>query len=87
MPIHWATFNLAPHAWAEPGEWTRDAAEEAEQAAAFPRPGEPFEPAGRAAHGALVAAAVRAARPPLARARGPGPTPVPLGELDLAGER
>ncbi|MBC2900513.1 MBL fold metallo-hydrolase [Streptomyces cupreus] len=46
LPIHWATFNLAPHAWAEPGEWTRDAADEAGQAAAFPRPGEPFEPAG-----------------------------------------
>ncbi|MEU9732909.1 MBL fold metallo-hydrolase [Streptomyces sp. NPDC048002] len=46
LPIHWATFNLAAHAWAEPGEWTRDAADEAGQAAAFPRPGEPFEPAG-----------------------------------------
>ncbi|WP_432067819.1 MBL fold metallo-hydrolase [Streptomyces sp. C10-9-1] len=46
LPIHWGTFNLAPHPWAEPGEWTRDAAEEAGQAAAFPRPGEPFEPAG-----------------------------------------
>ncbi|MFI1731697.1 MBL fold metallo-hydrolase [Streptomyces acidicola] len=46
LPIHWGTFNLAPHAWAEPGEWTRDAAEEAGQAVAFPRPGEPFEPAG-----------------------------------------
>lgn len=38
MPIHWGTFNLAPHAWAEPGEWTKDAAEEAEQPAAFPAP-------------------------------------------------
>lgn len=47
MPIHWGTFNLAPHAWAEPGEWTKDAAEEAGQAAAFPRPGEPFEPGGK----------------------------------------
>jgi L-ascorbate metabolism protein UlaG (beta-lactamase superfamily) len=46
MPIHWGTFNLSLHAWAEPGEWTKDAAEEAEQSAAFPRPGEPFEPAG-----------------------------------------
>jgi L-ascorbate metabolism protein UlaG (beta-lactamase superfamily) len=46
LPIHWGTFNLAPHAWAEPGEWTRDAAAEAAQPAAFPRPGEPFEPAG-----------------------------------------
>ncbi|MFF0473346.1 MBL fold metallo-hydrolase [Streptomyces sp. NPDC004284] len=47
LPIHWGTFNLAPHPWAEPGEWTRDAAEEAGQAVAFPRPGEPFEPAGK----------------------------------------
>jgi L-ascorbate metabolism protein UlaG (beta-lactamase superfamily) len=46
LPIHWGTFNLALHAWAEPGEWTKDAAEEAGQAAAFPLPGEPFEPAG-----------------------------------------
>ncbi|CAB39709.1 MBL fold metallo-hydrolase [Streptomyces sp. SID7813] len=46
LPIHWGTFNLAPHAWAEPGEWTKDAAEEAGQPVAFPRPGEPFEPAG-----------------------------------------
>ncbi|MEV6738143.1 MBL fold metallo-hydrolase [Streptomyces sp. NPDC051104] len=46
LPIHWGTFNLAFHAWAEPGEWTRDAAEEVAQAVASPRPGEPFEPAG-----------------------------------------
>ncbi|MFF0749088.1 MBL fold metallo-hydrolase [Streptomyces sp. NPDC004267] len=47
LPIHWGTFNLAPHAWAEPGEWTKDAADEAGQAVALPRPGEPFEPAGK----------------------------------------
>ncbi|KPC61080.1 MBL fold metallo-hydrolase [Streptomyces chattanoogensis] len=46
LPIHWGTFNLALHPWAQPGEWTKDAAEEAGQTAAFPRPGEPFEPAG-----------------------------------------
>ncbi|MFG2887040.1 MBL fold metallo-hydrolase [Streptomyces sp. NPDC048297] len=46
LPIHWGTFNLAPHAWAEPGEWTKDAAQEAGQTVAVPRPGEPFEPAG-----------------------------------------
>ncbi|MBT2414404.1 MBL fold metallo-hydrolase [Streptomyces sp. ISL-12] len=45
LPIHWGTFNLAPHPWAEPGEWMKDAAQEAGQAVAFPRPGEPFEPA------------------------------------------
>ncbi|MFJ6948007.1 MBL fold metallo-hydrolase [Streptomyces wuyuanensis] len=47
LPIHWGTFNLALHPWDEPGEWTRDAAEEAGQAVALPRPGEPFEPAGK----------------------------------------
>ncbi|MER6912193.1 MBL fold metallo-hydrolase [Streptomyces sp. NPDC000594] len=46
LPIHWGTFNLAPHPWAEPGEWTRDAADEAGQVVAFPRPGESFEPTG-----------------------------------------
>ncbi|MER6331171.1 MBL fold metallo-hydrolase [Streptomyces sp. NPDC014983] len=47
LPIHWGTFNLAPHAWAEPGEWTKEVAEEAGQAVALPHPGEPFEPAGK----------------------------------------
>ncbi|CAO0838002.1 hypothetical protein SMICM17S_01345 [Streptomyces microflavus] len=42
LPIHWGTFNLAPHAWAEPAEWTKDAAEEAEQAAAFPGRANPW---------------------------------------------
>jgi L-ascorbate metabolism protein UlaG (beta-lactamase superfamily) len=46
LPIHWGTFNLAPHPWAEPAEWTRDVADEAGQAVAFPCPGQPFEPAG-----------------------------------------
>ncbi|GAA2567459.1 MULTISPECIES: MBL fold metallo-hydrolase [Streptomyces] len=46
LPIHWGTFNLAPHPWAEPAEWMRDAAGEAGAAVALPRPGEPFEPAG-----------------------------------------
>jgi L-ascorbate metabolism protein UlaG (beta-lactamase superfamily) len=47
LPIHWGTFNLAFHPWAEPGEWTMDAAEEVGQSVASPRPGEPFEPAGQ----------------------------------------
>ncbi|MGW4490396.1 MBL fold metallo-hydrolase [Streptomyces sp. NPDC004376] len=47
LPIHWGTFNLAMHTWAEPGEWTRDVSDEAGQAVATPRPGEPFEPAGK----------------------------------------
>ncbi|RZB14785.1 MBL fold metallo-hydrolase [Streptomyces sp. F001] len=46
LPIHWGTFNLAPHAWAEPGEWTMDAAGAVGQVVAVPVPGEPFESAG-----------------------------------------
>ncbi|MGW5259081.1 MBL fold metallo-hydrolase [Streptomyces sp. NPDC004012] len=46
LPIHWGTFNLAPHAWAEPGEWTKAAADAVGQAVALPVPGRPFEPAG-----------------------------------------
>ncbi|WP_108953561.1 MBL fold metallo-hydrolase [Streptomyces fragilis] len=44
LPIHWGTFNLALHPWAEPAEWIHDVAEEAGQPVAFPRPGEPFTP-------------------------------------------
>ena len=45
LPIHWGTFNLAPHPWAEPGEWMVRAAHEAGVPLAVPRPGQPFEPA------------------------------------------
>lgn len=46
LPIHWATFNLSFHPWAEPGEWTLAAAEAVGQTVALPVPGRPFEPAG-----------------------------------------
>ncbi|KUN38100.1 MBL fold metallo-hydrolase [Streptomyces longwoodensis] len=88
LPIHWGTFNLAPHAWAEPGEWTKDAAEAAGQAVALPRPGEPFEPAGkvpaeawwRGVSAPVVRSWDRAERSPRAASE------VREG-LDLAGER
>ncbi|WP_320783381.1 MBL fold metallo-hydrolase [Streptomyces sp. CRN 30] len=88
LPIHWGTFNLAPHAWAEPGEWMRDAADAVDQPVAFPRPGEPFEPAGTLP----VEPWWRSISAPLARPwRKPGdlePGPKPKkGDLDLAGER
>jgi L-ascorbate metabolism protein UlaG (beta-lactamase superfamily) len=88
LPIHWGTFNLAPHPWAEPGEWTKDAAEEAGQAVAFPRPGEPFEPAGELP----VEPWWRAVSGPIAHPwRLPriaeGTTETFKGDLDLAGER
>lgn len=88
LPIHWGTFNLALHAWAEPGEWTKDAAEEAGQAVAVPRPGEPFEPAGKLP----VEAWWRAVSGPIARPwhrprRAEGVAETSRGDLDLAGER
>lgn len=39
MPIHWATFRLAPHPWAEPAERLLVAAAEAGVQVAIPRPG------------------------------------------------
>ncbi|MFK8909898.1 MBL fold metallo-hydrolase [Streptomyces sp. YS-3] len=45
LPIHWGTFNLAPHPWSEPGEGTMAAAAAADARIALPIPGEPFEPA------------------------------------------
>lgn len=40
VPIHWATFRLAPHPWAEPIERMLAAATEAAVTAAVPRPGQ-----------------------------------------------
>ncbi|MGW0180981.1 MBL fold metallo-hydrolase [Nocardia sp. NPDC003345] len=40
IPIHWATFNLAPHPWAEPVRRLLDAAAAAGTAIAVPRPGQ-----------------------------------------------
>ncbi|MEK2474890.1 MBL fold metallo-hydrolase [Streptomyces noursei] len=45
MPIHWGTFNLAPHPWAEPGERTLYAGHRAGAGVVTPVPGKPFEPA------------------------------------------
>ncbi|MFE3181201.1 MBL fold metallo-hydrolase [Streptomyces violascens] len=87
MPIHWGTFNLAPHAWAEPGEWTKDAAEEAEQPAAFPLPGEPFEPAGRLPVTPWWQPLSAPLAHPWRTSGSPAVAPVSVGELDLAGER
>ncbi|MGW0417809.1 MBL fold metallo-hydrolase [Streptomyces sp. NPDC003015] len=44
LPIHWGTFNLATHPWAEPAERTMLLSHKAGVAMATPRPGEPFEP-------------------------------------------
>ncbi|MGW1076024.1 MBL fold metallo-hydrolase [Streptomyces sp. NPDC002537] len=44
LPIHWGTFNLAPHSWEEPVEGTVAAAGRYGAKAVTPRPGQPFEP-------------------------------------------
>jgi L-ascorbate metabolism protein UlaG (beta-lactamase superfamily) len=88
MPIHWGTFNLAPHAWVEPGEWTKYEAEEAGQAVAFPRPGEPFEPVGKLPLEAWWRAASGPIAQPWRRPPDAEGVAVPSrGELDRAGER
>ncbi|MFB7371454.1 MBL fold metallo-hydrolase [Streptomyces sp. NPDC056222] len=87
LPIHWGTFNLALHAWAEPGEWTSDAGAEAGQAVASPRPGEPFEPSGKLpADPWWRGISVPIARP-WRRPKGQAPAAEARGDLDLAGER
>ena len=43
VPVHWATFNLAFHPWAEPIERLLTAAEKSEVSVAVPRPGQRIE--------------------------------------------
>ncbi|MBV8964903.1 MAG: MBL fold metallo-hydrolase [Mycobacteriaceae bacterium] len=44
VPIHWCTFRLAPHPWAEPVERLLDAAQQAGVDAAVPKPGYRVDP-------------------------------------------
>ncbi|MFC7597224.1 MBL fold metallo-hydrolase [Terrabacter sp. GCM10028922] len=55
VPVHWATFNLSMHWWAEPVRRLRRAAAEAQVPVAFPRVGERIDVAAGDAH--TVAAA------------------------------
>ncbi|MBC9820847.1 MBL fold metallo-hydrolase [Terrabacter sp. MAHUQ-38] len=55
VPVHWATFNLSMHWWAEPVRRLRRAAAEAQVPVAFPRVGERLDAA--AGDAATVAAA------------------------------
>ncbi|WP_329454598.1 MBL fold metallo-hydrolase [Streptomyces sp. NBC_01497] len=87
MPIHWGTFNLAPHAWAEPGEWTKYEAEEAGQAVALPRPGEPFEPAGELPVEAWWRVVSGSIRQPWRRPRGAEAAGESRGDRDLVNDR
>ncbi|GFG74800.1 MBL fold metallo-hydrolase [Mycobacterium botniense] len=45
VPIHWCTFRLAPHPWAEPIERLVAAADAAHVSVAVPKPGERVNPA------------------------------------------
>lgn len=45
LPIHWATFDLAFHGWADPADWLVREAAEAGVAVVVPRPGERVVPA------------------------------------------
>ncbi|WP_438479860.1 MBL fold metallo-hydrolase [Oleiharenicola lentus] len=47
IPIHWGTFQLAPHTWTEPVERAVTAAAKAGVTIATPRPGESVEPAAK----------------------------------------
>jgi hypothetical protein len=40
VPVHWATFNLAPHSWSEPVERILAGAAEHGVRVAVPRPGQ-----------------------------------------------
>ena len=48
MPIHWGTFNLAPHAWYEPVERLMDFAKQKKIDLFLPSPGTPTEFKGEA---------------------------------------
>ena len=43
LPVHWATFNMSYHAWAEPIERTLAAAQGTDVQVVTPRVGEPYE--------------------------------------------
>jgi L-ascorbate metabolism protein UlaG (beta-lactamase superfamily) len=46
VPIHWGTFRLAPHPWAEPVERVLKAAEASQVQVAVPTPGQRIDPDG-----------------------------------------
>ncbi|HTQ16274.1 MBL fold metallo-hydrolase [Mycobacterium sp.] len=46
VPVHWGTFRLAPHPWAEPVERLLKAAEPEGVEVAVPTPGQRIDPAG-----------------------------------------
>lgn len=90
LPIHWCTFNLAPHPWEEPAERTLTAAQSLGATVAVPVPGAPFEPADPPAPkrwwravAALPEGAELPAPAPVATAT---PTATPTGPQSVAHE-
>ncbi|MFG2138140.1 MBL fold metallo-hydrolase [Streptomyces sp. NPDC048650] len=83
LPIHWGTFKLAPHPWAEPADWTLTAGREAGVTTVHPRPGEPFEPADPPA----VYPWWRAIAVPPVQGWPAWPPTVSATEVDLAADR
>ncbi|NLU73082.1 MBL fold metallo-hydrolase [Streptomyces sp. HNM0575] len=75
LPIHWGTFNLAPHPWAEPGERLLAAAGEAGVRTAVPLPGGSFEPSAPVLPGTPWWRGLAGERP----AATAGPVEAPLG--------
>ena len=55
MPIHWATFRLAPHPWSEPVERLSRAADAEKVQVAVPKPGQRVAPGRGAAARPVVA--------------------------------
>ncbi|EIE98574.1 MBL fold metallo-hydrolase [Saccharomonospora glauca] len=53
VPVHWGTFNLAPHGWADPVERVVRAAEEHDVRVVVPRPGERVDVAAAATRPAV----------------------------------
>ncbi|MFE0426427.1 MBL fold metallo-hydrolase [Streptomyces sp. NPDC058953] len=90
LPIHWGTFNLAPHPWSEPGEGSVTAAALTGARLALPVPGRPFEPTGADVPGELwwrPVAACPADGPGAVTADAPDParSPAPGGRPPAAG--
>lgn len=86
LPIHWCTFNLAPHPWEEPAERVITAAQALGARLAVPRPGKPFEPVDPPAL-RLWWRAVAASPPgvgPLVHEPAPSTTPPPAVEAPAA---
>ena len=62
VPIHWATFRLAPHPWAEPVERLLAAADPAGVRVVVPKPGSVYDVRSRPGHAPRASARRRSTR-------------------------